>query len=153
MLTVTLYALGTIKEPYLQLGIQEFLKRLKPFANINIIEIKESSSDQPTIALKEEAERLEKALPKDGYRVVFAIEGIMFNSSQLAQHIDKIQQIHSHVIFIIGGSHGVAESVKKNAHALWSFSSLTFPHQLFRLLVLEQLYRGMSILAHHPYHK
>jgi 23S rRNA (pseudouridine1915-N3)-methyltransferase len=153
MLTITLYALGTIKEPYLQLGIQEFLKRLKTFANINIIEIKESSSDQPTIALKEEAERLEKALPKDGYRVVFAMEGMMFDSLQLAQNIDKIQQNHSHLILIIGGSHGVAESVKKHAHALWSFSSLTFPHQLFRLLVLEQLYRGMSILAHHPYHK
>lgn len=153
MFTITLLTVGTIKEPYLQLGIQEFTKRIKAFANLTIIEIKESSLDHPTLALKEEGERLEKALPKDGYRVVMAIEGSTFTSIQLSQQFEKIQQTHSHLVCILGGSHGVAESIKKQAHALWSFSSLTFPHQLFRLIVVEQMYRGMSILAHHPYHK
>jgi 23S rRNA (pseudouridine1915-N3)-methyltransferase len=150
---MTLLAVGTMKEPYLQLGIQEFTKRIKAYATLIITEVKESSLGQPGLALKEEGERLEKALPKDAYIVVMAIEGTTFTSVQLSQQLEKIQQTHSHLVLIIGGSHGVSDSIKKQAHALWSFSSLTFPHQLFRLFVLEQLYRGMSILAHHPYHK
>ena len=153
MLTITLLTVGTIKEAYLQLGIQEFSKRIKTFAHLTMTEVKESSFDSPLLALKEEGERIEKALPKDGFKVVMAIEGTAFTSVQLSQHLEKIQQTHSHLVLIIGGSHGVSDTIKKQAHALWSFSPLTFPHQLFRLMVIEQLYRGLSILAHHPYHK
>ena len=153
MLKITLLTVGTIKEAYVSLGIQEFEKRLKPFVQLHIIELKESTHLQPTLALQEEGTSINKALPKDAYVIVFAIEGKSMSSEGIAEALDVIPHHHSHVVFIIGGSHGVDATVKKQAQALWSFSSLTFPHQLFRLLVLEQLYRGMSILAHHPYHK
>jgi 23S rRNA (pseudouridine1915-N3)-methyltransferase len=153
MLKITLLTIGTIKETYLSLGIQEFEKRLKSFVQLQIVEVKESTLQQPTLALQEEGHALNKALPKDAYVVVFAIEGKTISSEGIADALEAIPHHHSHVVFIIGGSHGVDAALKKHAHALWSFSSLTFPHQLFRLMVLEQLYRGMSILAHHPYHK
>jgi 23S rRNA (pseudouridine1915-N3)-methyltransferase len=153
MLKITLLTVGTIKESYLSLGIQEFEKRLKSFVQLQLIEVKESTHQQPTLALQDEGNGLSKALPKDAYLIVFAIEGKVMSSEGIAEVLEAIPHHHSHVVFIIGGSHGVDAALKKHAHALWSFSSLTFPHQLFRLLVLEQLYRGMSILAHHPYHK
>jgi 23S rRNA (pseudouridine1915-N3)-methyltransferase len=92
-------------------------------------------------------------MPQGAYVIILDRQGQVFNNETLAKKIDTLQQKNSQLVLIIGGSHGIDESIVALAKEKWSFSALTFPHQLFRLLLLEQLYRSMTILKGHPYHK
>jgi 23S rRNA (pseudouridine1915-N3)-methyltransferase len=158
MFKVILICVGTLKEPFLRLGVQEYEKRLNRFVQLSTFEINETvvSQDQGGIikqALMTDGALIKKAIPKQAYVVVLDLKGSTISSESMAEKINIIQQKNSHVVFIIGGSHGLDQSIKTMAHETWSFSSLTFPHQLFRLMFLEQLYRSMTIIAGHPYHK
>lgn len=158
MLKIKLITVGTIKESYLKAGIQEFEKRLERFVQLTTIEIPESISkqDHPDSVLKAlemDAKLIKQAIPSQSYVIALDIQGKTFKSQELAKQIDTIQQKNSLIVFIIGGSNGLDDSIRNLAKEKWSFSPLTFPHQLFRLIFLEQIYRSMTILKGHPYHK
>jgi 23S rRNA (pseudouridine1915-N3)-methyltransferase len=159
MIKIKIIAVGSLKERYLELGIQEYLKRLSRFAEVSIEEVDEkpiedaSSKKLVDQMLQTEANKILSLMPKQAYVIVTDILGKTMTSEQIANKIGQLQQQTSQLVLIIGGSNGIHESVKKLAKEKWSFSALTFPHQLFRLLLLEQLYRSMTLLAGHPYHK
>ena len=158
MLKINILAIGSIKESYIKLGIEEYQKRLSRFVDLTITEVPEAvskTSNEEDIkkALQVDAIYLKKLIPQGSYVVVLDRQGQSFHSEALAKRLDALQQKSSQLTLIIGASHGLDESVLQLAKEKWSFSALTFPHQLFRLLLLEQLYRSMTILKGHPYHK
>jgi 23S rRNA (pseudouridine1915-N3)-methyltransferase len=158
MLKINILAIGSIKESYIKLGIEEYQKRLSRFVELTILELPETPVKTPNKedikkALQVDGVHLKKVIPQGAYVIILDRQGQSFNNETLAKRIDVLQQKNSQLVLIIGGSHGVDESIVALAKEKWSFSALTFPHQLFRLLLLEQLYRSMTILKGHPYHK
>jgi len=160
MINLTVICVGKLKESYLQSGVAEYVKRIGKFAKIDIIEL----PDEKNPALESEAsvskildiegDAILSKIPKDGYVVTLEIDGDMLSSEALAAFIDQTTQFQSNrIVFIIGGSLGLSEHVKKRADKALSFSKMTFPHQLMRLILTEQLYRSLSILNHSSYHK
>jgi 23S rRNA (pseudouridine1915-N3)-methyltransferase len=158
MLKINILAIGSIKESYIKLGIEDYQKRLSRFVDLSIAEVSEAvskTSNQEDIkkALQVDASHLKKLIPQGSYVIILDRQGQPFQSEALAKRIDTLQQKNSQLVLIIGGSHGIDESIVALSKEKWSFSALTFPHQLFRLFLLEQLYRSMTILKGHPYHK
>ena len=158
MLKINLLAIGSIKESYIKLGIEEYQKRLSRFVDLTITEVPEavgktSTEEDIKKALQLDAARLKKIIPQGSYVIILDRQGQFFNSEALAKRLDTLQQKSSQLTLIIGASHGFDDSLIQLAKEKWSFSALTFPHQLFRLLLLEQIYRSMTILKGHPYHK
>jgi 23S rRNA (pseudouridine1915-N3)-methyltransferase len=158
MLKINILAIGSIKESYIKLGIEEYQKRLSRFVDLTILELPEAAVKTPheediKKALKVDGAQLKKAIPQGAYVIILDRQGQVFNNETLAKRIDTLQQKNSQLVLIIGGSHGIDESIVALSKEKWSFSALTFPHQLFRLFLLEQLYRSMTILKGHPYHK
>lgn len=156
MLKIRILCLGSIKEKYLKQGIDEYLKRLKPYANVSIIELPDSPiptrEEDCKIMLKGEADKLQSKL--EGITVLLDLEGKELSSEAMAQQIANWALYgNSTITFIIGSSLGVDESLKKQVDFRWSFGPLTFPHQLMRLVLLEQIYRFFKILSGEPYHK
>lgn len=158
MLKFTIIALGQIKESYLLLGIKEYLKRLQGHAFVEIVELKEEkvvdeSEASLRDALEKEAISIQKHLSPKACIMVLDRQGDVLSSLKLSQKLLSLGQQYSHIQWIIGSSHGLSPSIQKKAHYRLSFSALTFPHQLFRLMLLEQLYRAVLIQKGHPYHK
>lgn len=143
---IRILCIGKIKESFYQEAIKEYMKRLSKYHKVIIEELPDSDKQ------KEEELLLKKINQKD-YNIILDIEGKMLNSIELSNHIDKTFQINSNITFIIGGSDGLTEKVKELANFKLSFSKLTFPHQLFRVILLEQIYRSFKILNHETYHK
>lgn len=160
---INIVAVGKIKEKYLKDGIDEYAKRLKKYLELNIFEISEAyindeSSGNTTIALKKEAElilkKIESIKNDNTFICVLDINGIELSTIDFANKIrDVMISGTSNIIFVIGGSYGLDDSVKKIADFSLSFSKLTFPHQLFRMILLEQIYRAFKINHNEPYHK
>lgn len=157
---ITILAVGKIKEAYWTKAIQEYTKRLSRYCRLDIVEIADektpdgaSETFEAQIKEKEGAKLLAK-IPSDAYVIALAIEGVMLDSVQLSE---KIRQLGvrgtSHIVFIIGGSLGLSKSVLSRANEWLSFSKMTFPHQMMRVILLEQIYRGYRIMNHEPYHK
>lgn len=144
MLNIKIICCGTLKENYLKDAVKEYEKRLSAFCKLSIQEIKEdtlTASYSAVSAFK-------------GYKIALCIEGNMLSSEQLAQRIDSIAlDGNSDIAFIIGGSDGIAEETKKLCDLRLSFSKMTFPHQLMRVILLEQIYRAFTIINHRQYHK
>lgn len=157
MIKINLVAVGKVKEKYFTEGILEYKKRLGGFCEFNIVEVSEENFRSPTpqeiVTIKQrEAERILPHLK--GYVVAMAIEGQGFSSPAFARFIKDLTDKGSGVItFVIGGSYGLSDEVKSKADKLMSFSNMTFPHTLFRLMMVEQLYRAFSINANSSYHK
>lgn len=157
---ITILTVGRLKERFYQEAVLEFSKRLNRYVKLEIIETADEktpdgASLQEEMQIKEkEAGRLEKYLKKDAYVIALAIEGRMLDSVELAEKI-RLLGVNgtSHIIFVIGGSLGLAPAVLKRADLLLSFSKMTFPHQLMRVILLEQVYRSYRIINHEPYHK
>ena len=157
---ITILCVGKIKERFFRDGIDEYKKRLSKYCKLEIIEVAdEKTPDRASEAeeqkIKEkEAERLEKYIRKDAYVVVLAIDGKMLDSVELSEKIDKLGiNGTSHIIFIIGGSLGLDDKIIKQADYKLSFSKMTFPHQMMRMILMEQIYRSYRILNNEPYHK
>ena len=157
---ITILCVGKVKEKYFIGAIEEYAKRLSRYCKLDIVEVAdEKTPDGASTALEEqikqkEGERLLKYIPEDAYVCVLAIEGKQLTSEQLSEKIGELGvRGVSHIVFIIGGSLGLWESVVKKADFLLSFSKMTFPHQLMRVILLEQIYRGYRILQGEPYHK
>lgn len=156
MITINIVCVGNLKEKYWEDAIAEYQKRLSAFAKVNIVEVKESdygtSDKQILIAKTEEADRLKKYL--SGYVVALEIGGKNFDSVQFAEHIQNLMTNgNSTITFIIGGSHGLDKILSDSTNEKLSFSKFTFPHQLMRVILLEQVYRAFTILNGKTYHK
>lgn len=149
---ITLITIGKIKEKYITDGIEDYLKRLSKYTKIELIELEDESFDK-TKTLKKEAEKILKRLNKKSYIITLEIEGKELSSIELSNLIDNTLNNYSDITFVIGGSYGLDDSIKELSNYKLSFSKMTFPHQLFRLLFLEQLYRSFKILNNEQYHK
>ena len=156
MIKINLITMGDIKEKYLKDAINEYAKRLSRFADIKIIELKEniarnSSSGEILSCLKKDGEEIKKHIK--GYPICLDIKGKMITSEEFASKISTISLTNSEISFIIGASNGIDESIKAMCKEKISFSPMTFPHQLMRVIFLEQLYRSFTIINNISYHK
>ncbi len=157
---IDILCVGKLKERYLKEGVCEYSKRLQGFCDIRIFEAADEKTDEKAgesmrqIVLSKEAGRLEKYLSPEAYIIALAIEGDLLSSEELAGKLEKLAVSgKSHIQFIIGGSLGLSDSLLKRADMKLSFSRLTFPHQLMRMILLEQIYRSFKIISGQPYHK
>lgn len=157
---ITLLTVGKIKEKYFTSAIAEYSKRLSRYCKLEIIEVAdEKTPDKASEALErqikeKEGKRLLAYIKEDAYVIALAIQGKMLSSEELAKKIERLGVSgKSHIIFIIGGSLGLADEILKRADFLLSFSPMTFPHQLMRVVALEQIYRAYKINQNEPYHK
>ena len=144
---------GSIKEKYLKDGIEEYTKRLKKYTSIEIIELKDESFQDEAKVKKIEGEKILKNIKDKDYVITLEIEGKQLTSVELAKKIDQIYLTNSDITFVIGGSLGLSDEVKARSNYALSFSKMTFPHQLFRLVLLEQIYRSYKINNNESYHK
>lgn len=159
-MNITIITVGKLKEKYLKQGIEEYLKRLSAYAKIDMIELAdekapETLSDLEMEQIKEkEGQRILSKIHPDAHVIALAIEGKLKSSEELAETIDKLATYGtSKICFIIGGSLGLSKEVMKRADEGLSFSRMTFPHQLMRLILVEQVYRAYRINRGEPYHK
>lgn len=151
---VKLIVVGKIKEKYLTDACNEYIKRIKPFINLNIIEIKELNNSESDKNLLEEGKNILKYIDNNDFVITLEIEGKMLTSVELSDYISKHYTYNNKVMtFIIGSSDGLSNEVKSRSDYKLSFSKMTFPHQLMRVIFLEQLYRAFSIINHSKYHK
>lgn len=157
---ITLLTVGKIKEKYFTMAIDEYKKRLGRYANLEIIEVADektpdgASEKEEAMIKAKEGERLIAKLKDRAYVIALAIDGKMYDSVGLSRHIDDLAlKGQSHLVFIIGGSLGLSDNVLKLANEKLSFSKMTFPHQLMRVILLEQVYRAFKISCREPYHK
>lgn len=149
---ITIITVGKIKEKYIREGIDDYLKRLSKFTKIELIELEDESFDKAK-TLKKEADKILKKINPKSFIVTLEIDGKELSSIELSELIEKTTITHSNITFIIGGSYGLDDEIKKLSNCKLSFSKMTFPHQLFRLLFLEQLYRSYKIINNEEYHK
>lgn len=155
-MNISIVCVGKIKEKYIIEGINEFLKRMQSFAKMRIIELKEDGNDNNrNLSIEKEGEEILRTLEKiGGYNILLDIQGKNFSSEEMAEEIERLTVNGvSSINFIIGGSYGVSESVRRASQMKLSFSKMTFPHQLMRLILTEQIYRWFSILKNTKYHK
>ena len=157
---INIVCVGKIKEKYLKLGIDEFKKRLSKYCKLEIIELEdekapENLSDKEMLIIKEkEGKKILSKIKDNSYVIALAIDGKNLSSEELAQTINKLGvRGVSNITFVIGGSLGLSDEVLSRADYKLSFSKMTFPHQLMRLILLEQVYRVYRINNGEPYHK
>ncbi len=150
---IKIIAVGNLKEDYLKKAEAEYLKRLSKYVEVKIIEIKEEGLVEESKALKLEGEKISKCLSNKDYIFIMDINGTNLTSVDFADKINKTLITNSNLTFIIGGSYGIFEELKKQANFKLSFSKMTFPHQMFRIMLLEQIYRGYKINNNEKYHK
>lgn len=149
---IKIITVGKIKEKYLSDGINEYLKRLSKYTKVNLIEVPDENYDISKTLEKEKNSILKYVNDKD-YIITLEIEGEELTSIEFAKKIDEIFNYNSNICFIIGGSYGLHDEIKKISNYKLSFSKMTFPHQLFRLILLEQIYRTYKINNNESYHK
>ncbi|MGL4912849.1 MAG: 23S rRNA (pseudouridine(1915)-N(3))-methyltransferase RlmH [Romboutsia sp.] len=157
---ISIICIGKIKEKYLKLGIDEFKKRLSKYCKLEIIEMDdekapENLSDKEMLMIKDkEGKKILSKIKDNSFVMALAIDGKNLSSEELAHKINDLGvRGNSHVVFIIGGSLGLSDEVLNRANYKLSFSKMTFPHQLMRLILLEQVYRAYRINSGEPYHK
>lgn len=157
---ITIITVGKIKEKYLKDAISEYSKRLSKYCKLDIIEVADEKTPDNASEVVEnqirskEAERILKHVKEDAFVVTLEINGKQLTSEELAKKIDTLGiQGHSHITFIIGGSIGLGQEVLQKSNFALSFSKMTFPHQLMRVILLEQIYRSYRIINGEPYHK
>ena len=150
---IKIITIGSIKESYLRDAIEEYKKRLSKYTNLEIIECKDEGLVEKEKAMKLEEEKILKYISEKDYIITLEIEGKELTSEEFAEKLDKIQIENSNITFIIGGSYGLSNTIKEKANFKLSFSKMTFPHQLFRVILLEQIYRAFKINHHESYHK
>ncbi len=157
---ITALCVGKIKEKYFTLGIEEYSKRLSRYCKLEIIEVPDektpdNASEATELQIKaKEADKLLKAIKDGAYVIALAIDGKQYDSVEFANRIETLGvNGESHLIFIIGGSLGLDQRILSLAKEKISFSKMTFPHQMMRMILLEQIYRGYRIVNGEPYHK
>lgn len=157
---ITVITVGKIKEKYLRDAIAEYSKRLSKYCKLEILEVDDEKTPDNASAIVEEGirqkegERILRLIKEDAYVITLEIGGKMLDSVEFSRKIETLGiQGKSHICFIIGGSIGLGKEVLKRSDYGLSFSKMTFPHQLMRVILLEQIYRGYRIMSNEPYHK
>ena len=150
---IKIICVGKIKEDYLKQAIEEYKKRLSKYTKLEIIELQDINNNNINIILEKEKELILNKISEKDYVITLEIEGKELSSIELSNKIDNILLTNSNITFIIGGSYGLHEEIKLRSNFKLSFSKLTFPHQLFRVMLLEQIYRSYKILNNESYHK
>ena len=156
---INVICVGRLKEAYWTMAVEEYKKRIGRYSRIELLEVSDERSPErlslaeEEIVKKREGERIRKLIKEDAYVVALAIEGRKLNSEGFSSFLGTVLEQKSSVVFIIGGSLGLSKEVMKRADCALSFSDMTFPHQLMRVILLEQIYRGFRILKNEPYHK
>lgn len=152
MINMTIVAVGNLKEKFSVDAQKEYLKRLSAFCKIKVVETKEFNELKNVELIKErEGEEILKHL--SNFPILLDVKGEEMSSEKLAKNIEKLTLSHSSLTFVIGGSYGVSEKVKNACKQKISFSKMTFPHNLFRIMLLEQIYRAFTIINGKSYHK
>ncbi len=152
---IDLIVVGKLKEKSMQQMCNEYIKRLGSYCKLNVVELKDESNnlDQKTVMTRE-AEAINKVLDEKSYIIIMDIDGKQMGSEEFSRKIDDITTYeNSKITFVIGGSLGIDPTIKAKANMRMSFSKMTFPHQLFRVMLLEQIYRQFRIAKNEPYHK
>lgn len=159
-MNISIISVGKIKEKYLKLGIEEFSKRLSKYSKLEFIELDDEKcpehlSEKDILIVKEkEGNKILSKIKNNSYVIALAIDGKNLSSEELAEKISSLAVSgKSHITFVIGGSLGLSDDVLKRANYKLSFSKMTFPHQLMKLILLEQVYRAFRINNNEPYHK
>ena len=148
---IKIICVGKIKHSFIKEGIEEYKKRLQKFTKLEIIEINDYEYNEPNKTLKKEMEEILKHINIKDNIVILDIKGTQLNSKKFSKIIEN--NIANKTTFVIGGSYGIHEEIKQMANYKISFSELTFPHQMFRLIFLEQVYRAFKIINNQTYHK
>lgn len=150
---IKIICVGKIKEEYFRNAVKEYEKRLSKYTKLEIIECPDYGNLEITTILEKEKEEILKHIQEKDYLITLEIEGKELDSVSFAEKIEKTLVTNSNITFIIGGSYGIHEEIKQKSDFHLSFSKMTFPHQLFRILLLEQIYRSFKIRNHESYHK
>ena len=157
---IDVLTVGKIKENYLKDAVDEYLKRLGRYAKVSVIEVKDEKNDEDAsdhendLVRSAEASRLSKYIDDGAYLIPLCIEGRQLSSEGFSEMISSLENTgHSHIQFVIGGSLGIDDAIKEKGDMKLSFSKMTFPHQLMRVVLLEQIYRAYRIKNNEPYHK
>ena len=149
---IKIICIGKVKEKFYRDAIEEYKTRLSKYTKLEIIELSDYNYDIKK-TIKEESDNIIKILNKSDYNILLDVKGEELDSITLSQKIENTLISHSNINFIIGGSYGVSVELKEMCNTRFSFSKLTFPHQLFRIILLEQIYRSFKIINHEEYHK
>ncbi|MFK5709185.1 23S rRNA (pseudouridine(1915)-N(3))-methyltransferase RlmH [Lysinibacillus boronitolerans] len=159
-MNITIVSVGKLKEKYLKMGIDEYVKRLSGYAKMDLVEVPDEkapeqlSEAEMDIVKKKEGERILTKISPDAYVIALAINGKMKTSEQMAADIESLMTYgKSKIAFVIGGSLGLHEDLLKRADEQQSFGKMTLPHQLMKLVLVEQIYRSFRIMKGEPYHK
>ena len=150
---IKIICIGKIKEQFYRDAIEEYLKRLSKYTKLELIELNDINSDNTNIILEKERDEILSKIKEKDYIITLEIEGKELDSIELSNKINELQINNSNITFIIGGSYGIHQDIKNMSNYKLSFSKLTFPHQLFRVMLLEQIYRSFKILNNETYHK
>ena len=150
---IRIICIGKIKEEFFKEAILEYKKRLSKYTLVEIIELEDEKIDDSKIAISREAEKIKKVLKDKEYIITLEIEGNQLSSVEFSKKLEKTFIENSNITFIIGGSHGLSEEIKSKSNFKLSFSKMTFPHQMFRVILLEQIYRSFKISNNERYHK
>lgn len=151
---IKILCVGKLKEDYLIQGIKEYTKRMEAWDKVEIVELKEYLSSDINKVIETEGSYILDKINKNDFVITLEIEGKSISSEALAQKIDELYTYgNTHLVFIIGGSWGLSKEVKQRSNLALSFSKFTFPHQLMRLILVEQIYRAYTIINHKEYHK
>ncbi len=159
MIKITLITLGKLKEKYLRDAVDEYAKRLSRYCKLDIVELnpialsEKPSQSEIDAALLKETEMIEKRIPENSIVTALCVEGKTFSSEDLADFVDVNVNRGKNMCFIIGSSYGLSNLIKQKAELKLSLSAMTFPHQLFRVMLLEQIYRAFKINEGSTYHK
>lgn len=150
---IKLICVGKVKEKFFEEAVKEYQKRLSRYIKLEIIEVEDIKGDNPNIIMEKESELINKYISPKDYVITLEIDSKEFTSEEFSKKIETLQIENSNITFIIGGSYGIANSIKQRSNQSISFSKLTFPHPLFRIIFLEQLYRAYKIMNNETYHK
>lgn len=150
---IKLICVGKLKETYWQDAVKEYQKRLTKYCKLELIEVSDFATDHVEVTQKKELQEIKKYINEKDYVVTMEIEGKEYDSVSLSETLEKIMMTNSNLVLLIGGSCGLHPELKERSNLSLSFSKLTFPHQLFRVMLLEQLYRSYKISHNESYHK
>lgn len=150
---IKIICVGKLKEKYLRDASLEYLKRIQKYTKSEIIELEDEGISDKAVALRREKEKILKNINSKDFIITLEIEGKQFTSVEFSKKIESLQVNYPNICFIIGGSYGIDDEIKSLSQLKLSFSSMTFPHQLFRIMLLEQIYRAYKIKTGESYHK
>ena len=150
---IKIICVGKIKEKFYKEALEEYKKRLSKYTKLQIIEVEDVNLPNESLIKQKESELIEKNINDKDYVITLEIEGKELNSIELSKKIQELETFSPNITFIIGGSYGLDEKIKQRSNYKLSFSKLTFPHQLFRVILLEQIYRAYKIKNNESYHK